>query len=210
MAIQVAKALGASVTGICSAKNMHFVSGACGADAVVIYDGEVSVEEALKRQAALHGPFDLVLDCVSSHDPRDLVHGYEETIRGAVFYPAVVPGGCLSSAEAPAPQKVLQGKYVCLGGVFASWVAAGLKGALGLDIFSAGRELFWIRLPRSSGLLTELELMAAEGRLRHRIGRILPFTDEGVQEAFRLLNERRVVGKVVVSVSEGGGCPDRL
>ncbi|TVP57586.1 MAG: NAD(P)-dependent alcohol dehydrogenase [Halomonadaceae bacterium] len=60
-AVQIAKALGAHVTGVCSARNLGFVQ-EMGADAVIDYTaGDY-------RQSA--GPFDLVFDVTSFESPR--------------------------------------------------------------------------------------------------------------------------------------------
>ncbi len=63
--MQIASAIGASVVGVCSQRNVDFVT-KCGAADVVDY----GTDDCIARIAAL-GPYDLVLDCVSSADARD-------------------------------------------------------------------------------------------------------------------------------------------
>jgi NADPH:quinone reductase-like Zn-dependent oxidoreductase len=191
VAVQVGKALGAHVTAICSSANAEFVASRCGADAVVDYKSDVPVEEALRSLASTaRAPFDLLLDCVSSHDPRDAAAAYEPIIRSATFDAG-------DSAAVP----LLAGKYVCIGGVTSDWLAAGLKRKTGVDLFSRGRELFWIRFPCSAGALGELAELADAGKLRPSVAEVLPFSSEGVQSAFAKLNGRRTAGKIVIQVS---------
>eukprot|EP00193_Tetraselmis_chui_P007065 CAMPEP_0177766326 /NCGR_PEP_ID=MMETSP0491_2-20121128/8467_1 /TAXON_ID=63592 /ORGANISM="Tetraselmis chuii, Strain PLY429" /LENGTH=528 /DNA_ID=CAMNT_0019282737 /DNA_START=390 /DNA_END=1977 /DNA_ORIENTATION=+ len=180
VAVQVGKALGAHVTAICSSANAEFVASRCGADAVVDYKSDVPVEEALRSLASTaRAPFDLLLDCAAA--------AYEPTIRRATFDAG-------DSAAVP----LLAGKYVCIGGVTSDWLAAGLKRKTGVDLFSRGRELFWIWFPCSAGALGELAELADAGKLRPSVAEVLPFSAEGVQSAFAKLNGRRTAGKIVI------------
>eukprot|EP00873_Tetraselmis_striata_P009062 jgi/Tetstr1/429326/TSEL_019244.t1 len=196
VAVQVGKALGAHVTGVCGAANARFVTERCGADEVVDYraaggDG-AGVAAALGERASRAGaPFDLVLDCVSSHDPRDAAAGYEAAIRGARFHHD-------GAGDSGAP--LVRGTYVCIGGVTSDWLAAGLKRTTGLSAFSAGRELFWVRFPHSAPALADLARMADSGALQPSLARVLPFTEAGLQEAFAALNSRRTAGKIVMNI----------
>lgn len=61
VAVQVARALGATVTGVCSARNVELVRG-LGAQAVIDYTRPDAFAGA--------GPFDVVLDCVAADAPR--------------------------------------------------------------------------------------------------------------------------------------------
>lgn len=61
VAVQAAKASGAHVTGVCSARNAELVKG-LGADAVIDYTKPGAFAGA--------GPFDVVLDCVGADAPR--------------------------------------------------------------------------------------------------------------------------------------------
>ncbi|KAJ8612845.1 hypothetical protein CTAYLR_002085 [Chrysophaeum taylorii] len=80
LAVQVAVARGAAVTGISSSRNSEFVK-SLGATPVA-YDG---------NDFHLEGPFDAVLDTVHSSDPRDC--DYREIVRGARY---VTTGGHFS------------------------------------------------------------------------------------------------------------------
>lgn len=77
-AVQIAKALGAHVTAICSAKNEAFVR-ELGADEVHDYNSGSPVPTGCP-------PFDVVYDMVSSTDPQD--HQYEADVR-----PLLAPAG---------------------------------------------------------------------------------------------------------------------
>jgi hypothetical protein len=47
--------------------------------------------------------------------------------------------------------RLLRGKYVKIGGRPYDWVRAGLKRTVGLNLFSAHKELFWVRFPQRLG-----------------------------------------------------------
>ena len=71
VACQVAKALGAKVTAICSARNSDFVL-ALGADRVVDYSqGDAATLDGLRAAVNALGAFHLCLDTVSSVESKD-------------------------------------------------------------------------------------------------------------------------------------------
>lgn len=193
IAVQVARGLGAArVVGVCSAKNAAFVRG-LGADAVVPYDAEgESVVDGLQRWVEAEGgkPFDVVLDTVSSHDATDRAFRYEERLREATS-PALVASGPGADPH----------NYVTIGSKTPGWIAAGLKRVFGINCFAAGRELFWIKFPGCAPDLEKLAALAEQGKLRPTLAATLPCTDTGVQQAFRMMRERRTVGKVVVDLA---------
>ncbi|KAK3243564.1 hypothetical protein CYMTET_46791 [Cymbomonas tetramitiformis] len=105
-AVQVARAVGASVTAVCSGKNAEFVK-SLGAVHVVDYASEDFLEK-LGEIVSREGPYDLVMDCVSSHDSKDAQYSYEKEIRAVKL-----------------PYQLLTGKYVTIGGFTSDWFAAG-------------------------------------------------------------------------------------
>lgn len=183
VAIQVAKRLGARVTAVCSARNADWVK-ELGADTVVDYTSQPIIE-TLRGIVSQHGPFDMVFDCVSSHDSRDSASfNYEREIRA-------VPS-LLNSAY-----------YITIGGKTHQWIAAGLKRTIGVNLFSwfsPKRELFWIRFPHSSEALQTLSAWADEGAVRPAVSEIVSFDDQGVRQAFASLHSRRVAGKVAIEI----------
>ena len=70
----------------------------------------------------------------------------------------------------------------------------------GIDFFPQGRQLFWVRFPDSADRLATIRQFCENNQLKVTIAQCLPFTDEGVQEAFRLQMNRRTVGKIVVEM----------
>lgn len=179
LAIQIAKAFGARVVGICSSKNTDFVS-QYGIDTVLNYDAG-DLMERLVGEVNQHGCFTFVLDTVTSADPRDCVMNYQ-----TIFQQSSV--------------KLFEGNYVRLGGPSLSWIAAGLKRTIGLNFFPKESELFWVRFPESEQELDRLRRMIEEKKLKPFISRIYPFTEDGVRDAFLALKERRNVGKIVIQV----------
>jgi NADPH:quinone reductase-like Zn-dependent oxidoreductase len=63
-AVQIAKAFGARVTGICSTRNLDIVR-SIGADRVIDY-----THESFKTAGQ---PYDMILDCVGNHSPADCI-----------------------------------------------------------------------------------------------------------------------------------------
>ena len=188
VAIQVAKCLGAHVVAVCSKRNVELVT-RLGADEVVDYTaGDVIAALHHVVGSAKGKGFNLVLDCVSSHDERDqAAMDYEHAVRRA--QPSLLESGAM---------------YVTIGGRTHEWAVAGLKRTVGVNLFpllGAGKELFWVRFPHATQSLETLAAWADEGRLRPLVSREVEFTDKGVQSAFAELHSRRAVGKCVVRVA---------
>lgn len=175
IAVQISKCLGATtIVGLCSSRNTEFVK-SCGATHVVDYGNNRFLEE-------LHqlGPFDVILDCVTSADPRDSSWKYPEILM-------------------PLCRK----RYLRLGGKSVDWIKAGCERVLGAQCF--GKEkLFWIRFPKSSEELKQLKEWADDNRLTPTTSEVMDFTPEAVQQAFDRIMDRRVQGKLVVRIHDEG------
>ncbi|MEB3284548.1 MAG: NAD(P)-dependent alcohol dehydrogenase [Candidatus Sericytochromatia bacterium] len=78
LAVQIAKTMGAEVVGVCSARNVEFVTG-LGADSVLDYN----LPDVYREQR----PFDCVLDCVS-----DNPDAFMPLLTRRGIYAAVLPG----------------------------------------------------------------------------------------------------------------------
>lgn len=186
IALQVAKALGAcQIVTICSTNNIEFVK-RCGATQVVDYRRSADVVEDLKA----YGPYDTIVDCVTSADPEDARHGYPSNIRNT---PGLVTSNHL---------------YQRLGGECPDWIRAALARPKIFPhswLWKDPRErLFWIRFPHSAHELDELTRMADLGQLRPAIQKTYSgLTADSVQQAFDDILSRRVQGKVVVRVVDG-------
>lgn len=191
VAIQVAAALGARhVVAVCSARNVAFVTH-CGATHVVDYSGGNDVIHDLQGLVVgeLDGRrFDVILDCVTSGDPRDAQFGYPERIRRA--HPAIVTADHL---------------YQRLGGHWSDWIRAGLArpGIFPHSwLWKDPRErLFWIKFPHSTAALTELARLVETGKLKPRVEKVYPtMTVDTVQQAIDDVLTRRVRGKIALQV----------
>ncbi len=181
VAVQVAKIKGACVTALCGQRNADFVR-SLGADQVITYDADDFMASFAAVVRAC-GPFDLVFDSVSSHDPRDARFAYERRIRRA------------------RPRLLREdGMYIFIGGRVDDWVRAHARRFLGVNLFAKGRELFWVRFPNSASDLAALARFCAAGQLKVTLAHTLPFTEAGVREAFRLQMSRRIVGKIAIQI----------
>jgi reticulon-4-interacting protein 1, mitochondrial len=212
VALQVATCLqAASVTTICSARNGDFCK-AHGATHVVDYTApkppSSAAEPWLIDQLRPLAPFDVILDCVTSDDPRDQQIDYPQLIQAPHRRPPLS-----SSNNGTASLTLVQSDsyvYRRLGGATAQWIRAGLERTIGPWIGPrlAGLwfwphpsdRLFWIRMHQTSQELRQLSTWAQAGQLRPHVGKVYTFTAAQVQEAYDAILSRRVQGKVVVSV----------
>ena len=179
-AVQIAKIKGARVTAVAGSQNADFVKH-LGSDEVLLYDRSTDILKDLHAATFHHGPFDLVFDSVSSHDPRDSNFAYETRIRNA-------------------KPKLVTGMYIIVGGIVTDWMLAHIKRFFGIDWFKNGRQLFWVRFPNSANRLASLRRFCEADQLKVTIANRMPFTEEGVQEAFGSQLSRRTVGKIVIDI----------
>jgi NADPH:quinone reductase-like Zn-dependent oxidoreductase len=182
---QLAKTLGAShIVGVCSGKNADYVR-SHGADRVVDYACE-RIEESFgaadKADNALR--FDVVYDCATNS-------GGGEDYKAASLKCLKSPSGEKGSGGA--------GQYVAINGAAGMWVrhftGVGQKKHQHLFLTDANtKDLSYL-----AGLAD------ADGTaVRPVVSCTLPFSHEGVSEGFRLLQSRRVVGKVVFDIAGAG------
>jgi len=188
IAVQIARAMGARVTAVCSDKNIEFVKELDADDIVIYNDPKVNVIDKLlqivnhnKEDGGKSKKFDIVFDSVSSHDMKDnVLRYYERIINAQLIHP--------------------RGVYVNLGGNTIDWFKAHLKRFFYVNIFPRNQELFWVRFPDSSKDLKDLKTMCECGKLKVKVGHIFPLNSESVQEAFRLQLSRHVAGKIVIDI----------
>eukprot|EP01135_Chromosphaera_perkinsii_P001003 Nk52_evm17s156 gene=Nk52_evmTU17s156 len=106
------------------------------------------VPERLACNRKKFGSFNIIVDCLSSGDPRDASFNYESRVRAA-------------------GNVILKGPYLTLGGSIFDWAKALLKLLSGASAFGSERELFWVRFPDSQGELSQLVKMAdGDGKLK--------------------------------------------
>jgi NADPH:quinone reductase-like Zn-dependent oxidoreductase len=198
VAIQVARNLGARcVTAVCSTRNVAFCHQQ-GATYVVDYTANGGDKDTLRRHLLETGPacpFDIVLDCVSSADPRDQqTFSYRQLLQQDVHI-----------------QKLLNeaAVYRRLGGPSLDWLRAGMEqklGWTGVWKYTTTRRnsnddrLFWIRFPHTSLQLQALSIMANQGQLLPKVEKVYSFSATDVERAFDDLLSRRVRGKIVVEL----------
>jgi NADPH:quinone reductase-like Zn-dependent oxidoreductase len=185
VALQVARCLGASrVSTVCSGRNADFCH-SCGATDIIDYTKSAkSTLEGLVKSP--HKPFQVILDCVSSADPRDQRTDYPKLILSAEVAPQIITEDYV---------------YRRLGGPSSDWIRAGLERSVGLRLWPNRHEkLFWIRFPKSADELHRLKEWCEAGKLQPQIAKVYDFTEEGVQDAFDAILGRRVQGKVVVKI----------
>lgn len=179
MAVRITQCLGASnVTAVCSKKN-HALLTRLGATNVIDYH-----DDEFLQQLAQHGPYSVVLDAVTSADPRDqAMHNYPRLLQN------------------PNTHLVTQDYvYRRLGGPPGDWIRAGLQRTAGLECWKNRHEqLFWIKLPQSAPQLHILHDWVDEGKLTPHIQQ--EYTLENiVDQAFEAIRSRRVTGKLVVRI----------
>lgn len=145
--------------------------------------------EDLRRAVAAHRKFAVVMDCVSSADPRD-----QQTID--------YPGLFLRDAQNADMLLTDDFIYRRLGGPLVDWIRAGVERTCGITWCWPNRhdKLFWVRFPQSAGELRQLQEWAEAGKLRPHIAATYDFSPEGVHEALEAIRSRRVQGKVVVKI----------
>lgn len=174
---QVSKALGAeTIVAVCSSRNFDFCKSK-GATHLLDYGSETLLEDI----KAL-GPYKVVLDCVTSEDPRDQKLDYPNMLQKN--------------------EGLLDADYVYrrLGGRTPDWFRAGTQRTLGLKLWrNPHDQLFWIRFPKSHDELRELAAWAEEGKLAPHVGEV--FGLEAVSEAFEKILSRRVSGKICIKVA---------
>lgn len=175
---QVVKCLGAqTIVAVCSPRNFDFCQ-ARGATNLIDYNSATLLDEI----KAL-GPYNMVLDCVTSEDPRDQKQAYPAMLQGC--------------------EGLLDPDYVYrrLGGHTPDWVRAGIQRTMGFKLWrNPHDQLFWIRFPNSSDELKELAEWAENGDLAPHVGETYQLNQ--VSDAFAKILSRRVSGKVIVRVSE--------
>ena len=173
VAIQVAKQMGfTAIVAVCSTRNLDMCTN-LGATHVIDYT-KSNVAGDLQGILGDGNKVDIVMDCVTSGDPADQV-GYPQDLLPLTNI-----------------------RYLRLGGKFHEWCLA-LVERWGWNLF--GKEkLFWIRFPHSSGELKKLKEYCDTGGLKPSIEKTVPFTIDGIEEAFADLLQRRVKGKIVVQV----------
>ena len=89
VALQITRCLGASrISTICSGKNADFCS-SCGATDIIDYTkpADSMMEDIINSP---NKPFHVVLDCVSSEDPRDQATDYPKLIQGTNVEPRIL------------------------------------------------------------------------------------------------------------------------
>jgi alcohol dehydrogenase len=179
VAVQIAKAYGVHVTGVCGVKNVAFVE-SLGADRVISYN-DCDVIDSLVGAVREGGKYDLVFDSVSSHDPRDHSHSYEAKIKA---------NGVLKD----------EGMYVIIGGLRNDWIKVHVLRYLGVNLFKKGRILHWVRFPNATPYLDKLRSVIEKGDMIPEVSEVVRFNDDGIQGGFEKQMTRRMVGKIVVDI----------
>jgi reticulon-4-interacting protein 1, mitochondrial len=191
VALQVSRAMGARhVVAVCGDANVDFCR-SCGATEVLSYQaGPQALLERLLTGCGDACPFDVVLDCVTSDDPRDT----------RVHYPTLL--------QQPSMATVLLSpaySYRRLGGPSMDWVRAGIEKVTGWNgVWSSRHEkLFWITLPNCSRELERIAAWSGDNgtpKVEPTVSETFEFTQDGVTAAMNALMSRRVRGKVVVRI----------
>jgi NADPH:quinone reductase-like Zn-dependent oxidoreductase len=159
-AVQIAKSMGAHVTGICSGRNIEMVK-SLGADEVFNYREEDYTESGQS--------FDLVVDMVGNHTPR-------ENLK--VLTP--------------------EGRLVIVGGAKGDWIGpliGPIRAAITDPFVSQELKSFTARMSRED--LAELAKLMASGELRTVIDVQYPLTETA--EALRYSESGRARGKILLA-----------
>ena len=149
-------------------------------------------------QLRAHGPYDVVMDCVTSGDPRDQATiNYEELLLSS--------DDDNENNQQRRPLLTPHAQYRRLGGGFTDWVRAGLERSTNLLkeqwLWPNPRaKLFWIQMHKNADdTLRQLSAWMEEGKMKGpHVSQTVPFTPDGIQQGFDALQGRHVVGKVVV------------
>ena len=175
----------AQIVAVCSARNADFVRN------LIVDDNEhVTIldyrADDFQQQLQAAGPFDVVMDCVTSGDPRD---------QATLDYGKLL----LSDSRFLTPHA----QYRRLGGVFPDWCRASMERVTGMHAVwpNPAAKLFWIQMHQAAPALEQMAEWIRQGKLKGaHVAQTVPFTPEGVQQGFTALLGRRVVGKVVVEL----------
>jgi len=194
VAVQIGQCLQpqAQVVAVCSARNANFVRNLMTGSSednnkskqqpkITILDYHA---DDFEQQLQAAGPFDVVMDCVTSGDPRD---------QATLDYRKLL----LSDNRFISPH----GQYRRLGGFFPDWCRASIERVTGVhSVWSnPSAKLFWIQMHQAAPALEQLADWISQGTLQGaHVAQTVPFTPQGVQQGFEALLGRRVVGKVVV------------
>ncbi|MEM7263910.1 MAG: NAD(P)-dependent alcohol dehydrogenase, partial [Planctomycetota bacterium] len=177
MAVQIAKVLGAEVTGVCSAPHVDSVR-LLGADRVIDYTREHFADDSALRDATQGGStrddstrYDAIIDTVA----RDPLHAYRRVLA---------PRGCVAMVAAGA------GRWT--GGM------GRVLRAVVSSMFRRKKFRSFLALPSRDDLET-LNGWIEAGDLTPQLGRTFPLSETA--EAFRLLERKTVWGRIVVSPS---------
>ncbi len=172
-AVQLAKAFGATVTGVASSRNVELVR-ELGADRVVDYTREDYTAEADR--------YDLILDMVGNRSLKQLRHALKSD--GTL----VMIGSSRFSADGNQPR----GLDRLFMGSLDRWLKAGLT-----SLFS-GQKLRPLIHKDSHEDLAILRGMLETGQIRPVVDR--SYSIEQLTEALRYQDERRAPGKVVITL----------
>jgi NADPH:quinone reductase-like Zn-dependent oxidoreductase len=185
IALQIARCLGAKqITGICSNRNIDFCR-TCGAAEVIDYSkGTKAMLDDLLQSP--HKPFHIVMDCVSSADPRDMIMDYPNLLQDPTNAKQLLTDDFI---------------YRRLGGPSVDWIRAGLEHTTGIKFWpNCHDKLFWIRLPRSANELQIIKEWVEEGKVLPKVAAAYDFSETGISKAFDDLISRRIQGKCIVKI----------
>ncbi|KAI8143659.1 hypothetical protein BJV82DRAFT_668698 [Fennellomyces sp. T-0311] len=174
-AIQIAKALGAHVIGICSGKNVAYVSN-LGADRVVDYTSRESMAKLESEKES----YDLVMDCVGGDD-----YYYR-------LVPLLKPKGVFATAVGPV-KHLFEKKAT-------RWTWIYIYAKVLMHMAFSSRKYMVIRGIRSSDWVKDIRRWLEDGTIKSLVdeSQILPLKDGA--KAHILLDSQRTVGKICLRV----------